>query len=221
MIKKPRKPFSRRHGYSGQPREITIREDAPENLRHFVLDTAVELGLGPYALRDDACAVLHVRPDPGNWSAYPNVWDEVQGLIYDCEWFRVYDFIERVHQRLEKLREDNPSKSGLAAEFQQALNDFFTEEGIGWKIADGEIVSRGTEAFEAAVQKASEALENSGRRTARDEIHEALADLSRRPKPDLTGAVQHAMAALECVARETCGNPKATLGNILKRALSR
>ncbi len=114
MIKKPRKPFSRRHGYSGQPREITIREDAPENLRHFVLDTAVELGLGPYALRDDACAMLHVRPDPGNWSAYPNVWDEVQGLIYDCEWFRVYDFIERVHQRLEKLREDNPSKSGLA-----------------------------------------------------------------------------------------------------------
>ena len=61
-------------------------------------------------------------------------------------------------------------------------------------MADGEIVSRGTEAFEAAVQKASEALENSGRRTARDEIHEALADLSRRPKPDLTGAVQHAMA---------------------------
>ena len=119
------------------------------------------------------------------------------------------------------MREDNPSKSGLAAEFQQALNDFFTEEGIGWKMADGEIVSRGTEAFEAAVQKASEALENSGRRTARDEIHEALADLSRRPKPDLTGAVQHAMAALECVARETCGDPKATLGNILKRALSR
>ncbi len=70
----PHKPFSNRHGYTGQPREITIREDAPENLRHFVLDKAVELGLGPGGLRDIICSILHVRPNPSNWSAYPNIW---------------------------------------------------------------------------------------------------------------------------------------------------
>lgn len=48
-------------------------------------------------------------------------------------------------------------------------------------------------------------------------MHEAVADLSRRPSPDITGAIQHAMASLECVARETCGDPKATLGEIIKR----
>ena len=42
-------------------------------------------------------------------------------------------------------------------------------------------------------------------------------DLSRRPKPDLSGAVYHAMGALEAVARDLADNPKATLGQIIKR----
>jgi hypothetical protein len=212
----PRKPFSKRHGYLIQPREIAIREDAPENLRHFVLSTAVELGLGPHALREDACAILHVRPDPNNWSPYPNVWEEVQELIYGCQWFRVYDFIECLYRRFHDMDEDTPRKR-RAGEFRQALNEFLAEESIGWQLLDGEIVTRGTEAFEDAVKRAGAALEKVGRETARHEIHEALTDLSRMPKPDLTGAVQHAMAALECVARDVCGDPKATLGDILKR----
>src|SRR5258708_883056 len=50
-IDSPKKPFSKRYGYRS-PKEITVWEDAPESLRHFVLDTAVELGFGPYPLRD-------------------------------------------------------------------------------------------------------------------------------------------------------------------------
>ena len=61
-----------------------------------------------------------------------------------------------------------------------------------------------------------EALESAGRKTASSEMHEALSDLSRRPEPDLTGAVQHAMAALECVARDVCDDPKKTLGEVIK-----
>ena len=60
-------------------------------------------------------------------------------------------------------------------------------------------------------------LENAGHRTAAKEIHEALADLSRRPKPDATGAVQHAMAALECAAGDVTGDARATLGEIIKK----
>lgn len=33
----------------------------------------------------------------------------------------------------------------------------------------------------------------------------------------MTGAIQHALAAVECVARDVTGDPKATLGEILKR----
>jgi hypothetical protein len=61
------------------------------------------------------------------------------------------------------------------------------------------------------------ALTDSTKSTAQREFHEARLDLSRRPEPDLTGAVQHALAGLECVARDAVGEPTATLGAILKR----
>ena len=72
-------PFSKRNRYSAA-KEIIIREDAPKNLRYFVLQTAEDLDWGPSALRDVVCRVLHVPPDAGNWcraalkSALAQVW---------------------------------------------------------------------------------------------------------------------------------------------------
>jgi hypothetical protein len=63
---------------------------------------------------------------------------------------------------------------------------------------------------------AQETLQKSGRPTAAKHIHEALMALSRRPEPDLPGAVYHAMGSLECVARDVTGD-KAPLGDILKK----
>jgi hypothetical protein len=64
-------------------------------------------------------------------------------------------------------------------------------------------------------ERANAALEQADKRTAASELREANADLFRR-QPDLTGAVQHALAALECVAREHCGD-NATFGKLLER----
>lgn len=215
----PKKPFSKRYGYRSQPKEISIWEDAPESLRHFVLDTAVEMGYGPYPLREAICSVLHVRPDPSNWSEYPNVWGEAEGHVYGCEWFKFYDFVEKVYDGISKPWSNDRYNAAVdrAKRFQDALNEFFVDEGIGWQMIDGQIVTRGTETFESNVYGAVDALERSGRLTARDEIHEALADLSRRPQPDLTGAIHHATGALECVARDVCGDGKATLGEVIKK----
>ena len=43
----PAQPFSKRHGFRGEPKEITVREDAPDALRYFVVQTAIELGALP------------------------------------------------------------------------------------------------------------------------------------------------------------------------------
>ena len=67
------------------------------------------------------------------------------------------------------------------------------------------------------MQHAALALEEAGMQTAQSELREAVSDLSRRPKPDLSGAVHHAMAALECVAREVSEDPKRGLGDIVKK----
>ena len=60
-------------------------------------------------------------------------------------------------------------------------------------------------------------LDATNRPTAAKHLHEALQDLSRRPDPDLHGAIYHAMGCLEAVARDVSGDQKATLGQILKR----
>jgi len=207
-------PFSKRHHY-GTAKEISIREDAPESLRYFVLQTAIDLGWAPSSLRTVLCRVLRVPPDAGNWSEYPNVWSEVEGLMYRCEWYKVYDIIEAMYARF--LKHDSENRQQDAPQFAEAVNSFFLEEGIGWQIVDGHIVTRGTEAFESVVTEATAALEGTGRPTAAKHLHEALQDLSRRPEADLPGAVYHAMGSLECIARDLSGDSKATLGEILKR----
>src|SRR5271165_5424849 len=146
-------PFSKRNRYSGGPKEIAIRLEAPENLRDFMLETAVELGCGPSSLREIVCRVLRTPPNPRNWSDYPNVWEEVQQLVCGCDWFKVYDIVEAIYART--VKNDRNSGEHDAPQFSEALNGFFIEEGIGWQLVDGYIVTRGTEAFEAVVTEAT------------------------------------------------------------------
>lgn len=207
-------PFSKRNRLT-RPKDISIREEAPESLRFFILDTMQKLGWEPSGLRSLICRVLRTRPDPGNWSEYPNIFGEVQDLMYGCDWFKVYDIIEAFHASLAE--DDENSGEENAVVFANAINEFFSEEGIGWQLVEGQIITRGTEAFEAAVKDSKAALDATDRPTAAKHLREALQDLSRRPEPDLPGAIYHAMGALECVARDLTGDQKATLGEILKR----
>jgi len=204
--------FSKRFGYSSPIPEITVREDAPEELRFYVLSVVNDrLNLAPSWLRRVICGVLFKRPDPSNWSEFPNVWEEVQGYIYEAEWFKVYDIIEAIYH---SLRITDPLS---AKEFEALINEGFLQLGIGWKLEDGKIETRGEETFESAVKESSEKLSEKGLNTARTELKEAVLALSRRPEPNVRGTIHHAMAALECVTREVTGDRSKTLGDILKR----
>jgi hypothetical protein len=97
------------------------------------------------------------------------------------------------------------------------INDAFRQKGVGWQIVDGQIEVRGEASFESSVQTAIELTQQTAHKVASQELHEALHDLSKRPAPDITGAIQHAMAALECVARDVTGDPKLTLGDWVKK----
>lgn len=79
-----------------------MREDAPAELREAVIQIAVDFGFGPHDQRAILCRILRVLPNDNNWSAYPNVWGEVQDLIRGCEWFHVYDYIEALYDVLVK-----------------------------------------------------------------------------------------------------------------------
>lgn len=203
--------FSDRLGYRGAEQAITIREDSPEGLRIAVPLIGQDAGLSPTAMRRIICSTLLVRPEPGNWSDYPNVWDEVNALIENCPWYKVYDIIEKFHAA---IAQSDPER---ATAFQDRLNQFLRENGIGWQMTEGQVVYRGSEAFTGMTREAAKALTETGRSAAAREIHEALADISRRPSPDVTGAIQHSIAALECTARDVTGEPKLTLGRLTSR----
>lgn len=155
------------------------------------------------------CPVLHTFPDPYNWSEIPNIRDEVLELIRGCDWYRIYDIAEAVYRHL--------SQQAQGDEFAERLNHLFEEHGIGWQMQQGQIITRGPEEFEHVVEQAIEAAEEVGYQTPKTELEEARRDLSRRPEPDITGAIQHCMAALECTARTVSGDERATLGQILNR----
>ncbi len=204
-----RSHFSKRQGYSTKV-EITIWEDAPEAVRSCILLSAKDIcELSPSTLREIVCRVLRKRPNPSNWSEYPNIWGEVEELVYGCEWFRVYDIVEAVAHHLDK------TYSRERGAFQDEINDCFRELGIGWQLIEGHVHSRGEDTYEKIVCQAVDMLDTAAMPTAQSELSEALSDLARRPTPDLSGAVHHAMAALECVARKLTENPNDTLGKII------
>lgn len=99
--------------------------------------------------------------------------------------------------------------------FETEINVYFRENGIGWKLSEGKIESRGDKLFEEAVSDVAVVLKDRDLHVAKGEISEAIKDISRRPEPDITGAIQHSNAALECVCREITGDKTATLGTII------
>ena len=61
--------FSDRHGYRGPEQEISVREEAPDELRYAIPLIPEEVGMRPTSIRRVVCQVLHVRPDDlANWS---------------------------------------------------------------------------------------------------------------------------------------------------------
>src|SRR4051794_35224254 len=205
--------FSERYGYFEETDElIKYREDASLNLRDMVIELAEKQGLQPTTIRSIECDTLFVAPDQSNWSQYPNVHSECLSLIRTCKWYEVYDVIEAIGDYLKGQfdgRETAPS-------FQKDINRLFVKEGAGWQMLDGAITARGSEPFNSVTRGAQKILEDGGNQTAASEIHEAIRDISRRPIPDKTGAIHHAMGAIECITRSMSGDEKSTLGSIIK-----
>jgi hypothetical protein len=147
----------------------------------------------------------------------------------DCTYRRLEEIVA-VDSRVlvVKLRRNFGQTSALAAGFDHASGEFILAMDGGLQhdpndtgdlgLRAPQIVFRGNDAFEMTIKHAQDVLSLSGQDIAQNEFQEAFQDLSRRPQPDLTGAVHHAMAALEAVASDLCGKTGETLGQIAKHS---
>ena len=208
--------FSHRHGFVTYP-PITITTDAPNWLRNAILKLAQESGTGEHsrwAVVRELSELLHPEEPV---SVYPSEAIEmIEEVFQELEWFQVYDALERFSSLVDDEYYEFYQFAQL--EFDERISRYFRRNGVGWQLKDGKVLARGEEAYERAVSDAKEALQQAGMATAQNEIEEAIRDLSRRPEPDLTGAVTHAMGALECAAKEISGKPKLTLGQMINEA---
>ena len=143
-------PFSVRHGYANDSRnpEISIREDAPADLRRTIVDIATRNGWSQDGLLDVASRIgkksweSSVPKQAGTPSRI-----QLEQVVLDWPWFLVYDFIERVFEQMRQWEiygEGQPDR-----DFEEMLNEYFRYSGVGWQLREGKIVSRGSEAFGA------------------------------------------------------------------------
>jgi hypothetical protein len=205
----PASPFSQRYGYGPAtvaPSDL-IRDDAPEGVRVGFLSIFEKI-LYPGGLRDIVCAVLRKRPDPDNWSAYPNIWNEVQDLVHGAPWPKFYDIVEAALAAGDHYDRQRATEQ---------LNELFAEEGLAWHVVAGEVVLRTGDVTDEVVAYAVEGLRDTGRPTAATELEKAISALSKRPQADTRDAVRFAAGAMEALARDITGDRNATLGDILKR----
>ena len=220
--------FSQRYGFA-QPPEVTVREELPSSLRGPIVEIAsrrtgatrlrkiVESVLDPYGTNP-----LLVSPAAGMAALLtkaPTDLIAVRERIMACSWYRVYDIIEAFHREL--VRQDKqvgiPSEGApLAPAFERDINRFFVHSGIGWQLANGEVVQRGDGAFESTIREADAVLVKSGRPTAAGHLKSARRALSERPKANTAGTVAHATSSVECVLGEVTGE-SLTLGKYLDR----
>lgn len=196
--------FSERHNIKSPKVAIVTRDEAPENFRNWIIQSAYHYGLKPSDLRTIICRILRVGPDPDNWSERPNIHSENEALLHGAEWAKAYEVAEQLYESVDKEK------------FESDLNDFFYKNGIGWIMEKGNIIHRNDEDYSPDIGEAIEILETADKHTAKNEIQQAVNDLSKRPTPDLTGAIQHAMAGLECLVRDITGDTKGTLGQLVK-----
>jgi hypothetical protein len=209
------KPFSKRHNLGAAEPPISIRYEAPRSLRFSLIALGRRGGLSHDQLLDLFTQVLLVAPE-GNWSpAY--IEKEVTEVLYRADWPSVYDCAEALYLRLQRLHDQIWTDPPAHEWYEKELNAFFIREGIGWKMEGGAIHFRGPHSLEGAIELALGELQETGRTTALRELQESRNDLSRRPDPDVTGAIQHALAAVECLLRDIVGDPRPTLGDLIKK----
>lgn len=186
----------------GIVRGALVFDDAPLPFRQAVLaalkaDISVGINAGALIQRLSAMAV----------DGLPFL--EERKLIENCEWWSVFEIAEAGFDVMSR------SRIGKEDAFESAINEACRANRLGWRMAFGRFVVTASDAQSGAVEQAVSALTSAGMLTSAEELRQAQADLARLPTPDVTGAVQHAGAAIECLARELSGQHSKTLGAII------
>ena len=201
--------FSDRHGL--RPEGPLIYDAAPDGLRYGLREVLRGLGYEtPTQQRLILCQAMRVRPDHGNWSDYPNVDLEVDGLISVEPWYTFFDALER----LPRFLDDGVS----LRDYFNDMNQLLADERLGYRFVRQQIERIGTDEFDEAVAVALSALQEDRMSEALRQFERACEFRNQLP-PDWSNAIKEAANSVEAVLQVIYSRPGVALTTILTENL--
>lgn len=129
------------------------------------------------------------------------ILNEIREYFFKCKWYQVYNFLEFVLQT-----HNSPRIATL-------VNGMLERELAGFRVIDNLFVPITDEQERAAVEKAIAPGPYAG---VQAHLRAALQHISNRERPDYRNSIKESISAVESIACELSGEPKATLGDGLK-----
>lgn len=126
-------------------------------------------------------------------------------LVENGKWFDVYDFLQEV---VEGFEDDEL----YLAELQDSLNEVLKKYICGYQMVAGLIVPLTGEAELDALTKSL----NDPSIAVAEHFRTALDLMADRQTPDFRNSIKESISAVEAMAREVSGKPKATLADAIK-----
>jgi hypothetical protein len=138
---------------------------------------------------------MDARPDYAS-----DILAEVRSFFFGCEWYEVYDFLEFV------LGVDKSEK------MLGTLNGILERELAGYRYVSAAFVPV-TDKQE--IESIEQALDSGPFAGVEAHLRSAIEHLSRKQDPDYRNSIKESISAVESLAKELTGNPKAGLGDAL------
>jgi hypothetical protein len=136
------------------------------------------------------------------------IGDQIYKWFFEAEWYEIYDFLEFI----QVFDGDIDVK-----EFRRVCNSVLENEHSGYRFVENQIAPIVNTVEIQAVEQAIDGCSVHQFDGARKHFGSALEKLSDRPNPDYRNSIKESVSAVESVCAIISSEPKATLGQALKK----
>ncbi len=140
----------------------------------------------------------------GSLYSQKNSYTIIREYFFKAEWYEIYDFIEFVMKNIPE---------GWAKQLQDFCNSLLEDENAVYRILDLEVMEITDETEIKAIEEAL-TINNQPVQT---HLKRALELLSDKKNPDYRNSIKESISAVEACCQYIAANPKATLGDALKK----
>jgi hypothetical protein len=180
--------------------------------------------LGWPVVAEELRRIARVAPD------YGSDWDQgyvVKELLFGLPWDKVFDFCERLHNKLAQDAmvfegdSDRPQLLAPASDVRKYISDelglLFLEENLAFEFSNGLVLRRGRRHTADQITRAGLVLGDPRLAASRAHFNKALGFFRKVSEPDYENAVKEAVCAVEAAAQVLFSSEGVALDDIIKK----